>query len=99
MKIVATGLKCLLCGDIVYSRAKRDFNHCFCGKTGIDGGPHIKGDDFANYMRVRGTKYKQVPVPLGEFRTIAEARVVLFNDWNKNINKLGRISGKQNEDS
>lgn len=33
-----SGIHCLSCEDVIYSKHVRDFTHCSCGKVSIDGG-------------------------------------------------------------
>lgn len=38
MKTTQTGVKCLECGDEIYSTYRHDYRTCNCGDTFIDGG-------------------------------------------------------------
>ena len=31
-------VKCVKCGDVIFSRTKRDYRVCSCGAVGVDGG-------------------------------------------------------------
>lgn len=78
MKISA--VKCLGCGDVIYSRATHDFHYCSCGKTFVDGG--------FDYLRVgfsEGVKYEVVEIE------VDITKDDLYNDWNKQIDKYGTI--------
>ena len=78
MKI--TALKCLVCGSIVYSRARHDFHWCPCKSVAIDGGQ-------VDYIKVNGNfeDYEMITIEVDV--TLKE----LYNDWNKEINKYGLI--------
>jgi len=82
MKVNA--LKCAMCGDIVYSRARHDMRHCSCGAVAIDGGfdycklsydPAVKGNELME-VQVEATK-KQ-----------------LYDDWNRMEDRFGLIKGE-----
>jgi hypothetical protein len=38
MKILSNQVKCLECGDEIYSAYRHDFKYCKCGAVGVDGG-------------------------------------------------------------
>lgn len=38
------GLKCLKCGDVIFSKHRHDFRRCKCGACFVDG-----GDDYFRY--------------------------------------------------
>jgi len=74
MKINA--IKCLICGDIIYSRARHDFHSCKCGETSIDGG--------FDYMRVIAPSgYDNVEIE------VDTTEADLYKDWNEGIDKFG----------
>lgn len=81
MKINA--IKCKLCGDIIYSRAKHDMRYCSCGTHAIDGG--------FNYNRI---VFKKAATDFDSIEIDSDVtRQELFEDWNNNINKYGLIKG------
>lgn len=85
MKVSA--IKCLGCGDIIYSRARHDWHRCSCGKTFIDGG--------FDYMRVgwdEETGYEHADI---ELEGVTEED--LYDDWNKKIDKYGTIKEKKDD--
>ena len=78
MKIKA--LECKNCGDTIFSRARHDFMTCSCGKVSVDGG--------FDYMKIVGWKKDFIIKQIN----VKETRKELYQDWNYNINKFGRIS-------
>lgn len=36
--ILQNEIKCLQCGDVIFSRHRHDYKLCGCGKVGVDGG-------------------------------------------------------------
>lgn len=60
MKVGA--VKCLYCGDVIFSRARHDFHSCTCGRTNIDGG--------SDYMKFGATpfSYKEIKKRASRFR-------------------------------
>jgi len=61
---------------LIYSRARHDFRYCTCGKCAVDGG--------RDYTKVVGDG------SILEINILASEKV-LYNDWNKQINKFGLI--------
>lgn len=80
MKVQA--IKCKLCGETIYSRARHDFKWCSCHTIFIDGG--------FDYMRCGGEpeNIESVEVDIGPV-TVLE----LYKDWNEGIDRFGRITG------
>lgn len=74
-----SAIKCLKCGDIIYSRATHDFRSCGCGAVSVDGG--------FDYMKVCGDR--------GNFEFVRKNLKVtkeeLYKDWNNRIDKYGLI--------
>lgn len=75
-------IECPECEDIIYSRARHDFRSCSCGKCHIDGG--------FDYMKVAAepelfNKIKEHKIEVDATRS------ELYDDWNKRIDKYGRI--------
>lgn len=69
MKIQA--VKCINCGDIIFSRCRHDFKSCFCGKISVDGGfdyCKISAEDLNQLLRM------EVDLPL--------TKQELYDDWN-----------------
>lgn len=97
MKSVYLAIQCSDCGDILISRAHHDFNCCSCGlKDGkgifIDGNSLVSTEDTHSntksyYIRMGGdhTKMKSFHV------TIPMTPGEIYQDWNKQINKLAKI--------
>ena len=98
MIIKIRAIRCKHCGEIIYSRSHYDMNYCKCKTLAIDGGVSIVGDSEKNnpsYLRVKGKldeDYENIIVELNEFNTRKECRRALFIDYNKNINKYGRVN-------
>lgn len=84
MKVNA--VKCMECGDIIYSRTQHDFRECSCGGSFIDGG----------FVLVR---FGGVCTDLFLFDIGSLTKEILYEDWNKRIDKYGLIkknkSGKK----
>ena len=81
MKVFA--IKCKKCGDTVYSRATHDFRWCSCKSAAIDGGQE-------DYVKITGEPENIESMQIN----IDETREMLYNDWNKRIDKLGIIKEK-----
>jgi len=77
MKINA--IKCLSCGDIIYSRARHDMRWCSCKMIAIDGG--------FDYHKVSFTDALPKSVEIEVDVTKNE----LFRDWNRSSDKFGLI--------
>lgn len=77
MKVNA--IKCLKCGDIIYSRATHDFHWCTCNSVAVDGG--------FEYFKIAGNQedFKIMEID------VDTDKMTLFNDWNKDKNKYGTI--------
>jgi hypothetical protein len=77
-------LRCSKCGDVIFSRARHDFNSCTCTSLSIDGGldytkvafdpKFIAGIDSLVRLELR------LPVSVSD----------LYQDWNKSIDKWGK---------
>lgn len=74
-----TGIKCLKCGSIIFSRTTHDYRRCKCGAVAIDGG--------FDYMKVAGEYGDYVPKKL----FVDATRRELYDDWNNMVDKWGRI--------
>lgn len=74
-------LKCLMCGDIIYSRARHDFRYCTCGNIYIDG-----GFDYCKIGFIYKDKHESKKINI-DINNKGE----LFNDWNKHQDKYGLI--------
>lgn len=70
------------CSEEIYSRARHDFHYCKCGEIFCDGG--------FEYMRVGWEK----EMPKQRIRYVNASRQELYDDWNKRIDKFGRIEKK-----
>ena len=92
-KTKVQAIQCPQCGDIMYSRARHDWRTCSCG-TG-ESGDHVLGifvDGGFNYLRF-GWNEKVFPDGRPEPIEIEvdASPLEIYNDWNKRIDKLGRI--------
>lgn len=91
------GIKCLLCGDTLYSRTGHDFRFCSCGNIFVDGGPSLVGEKRSNESTPRygwhiESKTKQVVVDLDISSVdLRHVSVILHEDWNYDKNKYGLI--------
>jgi hypothetical protein len=76
-------IKCLKCGDVIYSRSRHDFHWCSCESCAIDGG--------FDYMKITGNRedWESVQIDVFENKTDNEVKKILFDDWNKGKNKYG----------
>lgn len=81
-------IKCLKCGDIIYSRSHHDFHWCSCKSCAIDGG--------FNYLKITGDyeNWKSVQINVLDDKDEIEAKKILFDDWNKRINKYGVLKSE-----
>ena len=79
-------VRCLVCGDIIFSRTNHDFRPCSCGSVQVDAGPGVG--------RVNGDKENWLFI---EYE-IKETSKELYYDWNKRIDKLGLIKDGITED-
>jgi len=84
--IRVSALKCIDCGDIVYSRARHDFRSCSCGAVSVDGG--------FEYMKISGDFTKMVS--LHNFLVDATQKQ-LYDDWNMRTDKFGLIRAEKLE--
>lgn len=76
------GIKCLKCGEIIYSRARHDFHWCHCGACAIDGGQE-------DYIRIIGDQENWEKV--SDITISAKNPETLYKDWNLGKNKYGWI--------
>ena len=78
-------IKCLKCGDIIYSRTRHDCRGCSCGSAFVDGGfDYLKvGGDFKN---IKGMKIE-----------VDFTKKELYDDWNLSTDKYGLIKETKNE--
>jgi len=84
MKVSA--IKCLECGDTVFSRARHDMRWCSCRSCYIDGG--------RDYCRMGGDPDYVEVLELEVEQTEQE----LYDDWNKLENKYGIIEPSAGND-
>ena len=78
--MIIKGIRCLICYDTIYSRARHDFHYCSCGAVFIDGG--------FDYMRIGYDKKENYEMTEIEVDTTKQ---ILYNDWSRGINKYGTI--------
>lgn len=86
LPIVATGLMCPKCDDIIFSRANHDYHYCTCGSISIDGGFEYLRFGWANDINL--DDIIRVEIILDEGIT----KKVLYDDWNLRQNKFGIIN-------
>ena len=73
-------VKCLICGDIIYSRVRWDFRYCGCKSVGIDG-----GFDYCKISAKDPSKVKSVDIEVNA------TKEELYRDWHSGENKYGLI--------
>lgn len=80
-----TGVKCNVCKEIIFSRARHDFHYCSCGNTFVDGG--------FDYLRFGCSNEAGMPkVVTGTIScTVSSTTKELYDDWNKGRNKFGTV--------
>lgn len=88
--MLVKGIRCKICGDIIYSRAEHDFHWCSCEKCAIDGG--------FDYYRIIGNKedWEMMEIEILKDKDHEEAIKILYDDYNYGRNKYGII--KRNVD-
>ncbi len=77
--IKINALRCLTCGDTIYSRAHYDFHRCSCGDIFVDGG--------FDYLRAGWGKNPPVSLQI----EVDATKKMLYDDWNNKTDKFGRI--------
>ena len=77
MKLYA--YKCPTCRTLVYSRARHDMRSCPCGDIAVDGG--------RDYSKISFKKKAPIPYKV----KISNTKEEVYDDWNKEIDKLGWI--------
>lgn len=82
MKTRVFTITCLSCKDEIYSRARHDLQTCSCEDVSVDGGFEYNRVSFKN------------ATPKTRVRYIPASRQELFDDWNNDINKYGKIEKK-----
>jgi hypothetical protein len=78
-------IKCLSCGDTIFSRARHDFRSCSCGKVSIDGGFDYTKLSFPAGMKppeIFDLEVKQTPMEL-------------YDDWNTGKDRFGLFRGNK----
>lgn len=48
-KIIKNCIKCKICGDLIESKTRHDFNTCSCGGCSVDGGHDYLRRSFTYY--------------------------------------------------
>jgi hypothetical protein len=80
-------IKCLHCGDIIYSRARHDFHTCSCDLN--DRGIAIDGGfDLCRICQGPNAKYKWIKIEVNA------TKQELYQDWNTGTDKFGLIKGE-----
>mgnify|MGYP001558440678 CR=1 FL=1 len=82
MKTRVSTITCPSCGDEIFSRATHDCHSCSCETVAIDGGREYVKICFKDKM------------PKQRIRYVNASRQELYDDWNKRIDKYGRIEKK-----
>jgi len=79
-------IKCKKCNAIIYSRFRQDMRGCLCKKNGvaIDGGQ-------TGYIRILGEPNQIIDLTF----PLNVTRYELYQDWNREKNRLGLIPPKQ----
>jgi len=97
--IIINAIKCLMCGDTLYSRSGHDFRTCYCGNLSVDGGPFYHDDT----GMTGGEKYGRRCVYIMDKIEVNDAYIdltaidfdnigkILLDDWNYNRNEYGLI--------
>lgn len=82
-KVKVTCVTCPKCGDTIYSRARHDYRSCSCDSVFIDGG--------FDYVRMGWhPELGEEPKVFNKF-IMNCSRKDMYNDWNFNINKYGKL--------
>ena len=73
MNLIIPAIRCLKCGDLIFSRAQHDCRSCSCGLCNIDGGFH--------YLKICGPhdQFQFFQLTMHEEIT----KQTLFDDWMK----------------
>jgi hypothetical protein len=80
--MIVYGVKCKLCRDTIYSRARHDFRYCSCGNVFVDGGQYDVGR--------QGLNVKDSFTPA--FMNLEEVdKKDLYQDWNGQTDKYGLV--------
>lgn len=86
-------IKCLLCGDTVYSRTNHDFKRCYCGNVFMDGGPVFRNNESNGHYRCGAKildKSEDTFIKLDVNATdLEKVGKILFDDWNNEENEFG----------
>ena len=84
MKVSA--LKCLRCGDVVFSRARHDMRFCSCGNCAIDG-----GFEYCKCTAEHMDRIEPIQIDLPDDIT----KEILWADWNNRTDKFGIIPNEE----
>jgi len=99
MKFKVMAMKCLLCGDTIFSRARHDYVMCSCGQCSIDGGPTITEPTQVQLDQLDSinivsqgcikkdlVKYVSIELDSGE----EHPKIYLYNNYNSNgdVNRI-----------
>ena len=82
-------IKCLKCGDIIYSRSRHDFHWCSCESCAIDGG--------FDYFKIVGNheNWESLKINILENKSENEVKKILYDDWNERKNKYGVLKNNK----
>lgn len=71
--LVQNQIKCLSCGDMIWSAHRHDFKRCKCGKVAVDGGLDYRRRVFAT-----DAKYEEQSIDLPEAAVNAAIKAVVW---------------------
>jgi hypothetical protein len=81
--ILQNEIKCLKCGDQIYSGHRHDFKHCECGAVAVDGG--------MDYLRRLGYPEQIEELSITVDDKHIEEMLDILKDTENNWNDLGKI--------
>lgn len=87
MKFFVNAYQCTKCHDIVFSRCRHDMRYCSCGSIAVDGGfdytkiSYKSPDDIISMSKF---------IEIDGVETVPDMKKILYEDWNKRIDKYGR---------
>lgn len=84
--IIVRAIKCLKCGQIIFSRSRHDFHWCKCRSIAIDGG--------FDYLKVTGNLENFIEKRI----KIKATKKQLYLDYSLNKNEYGYIEDKSYQD-
>lgn len=85
MKILQNEVKCLKCGDQIYSAHRHDFKFCSCESIGVDGGM-----DYLKRVFNEDSEYEELSITI-EDDVYDKTKEALIWARENNRNELGAI--------